>query len=312
MKKTRELIAENLRLVSAVVEVCDARIPVSSRNPVLSELTGGKPRILVLNKSDLADGAATDAWIASYGRGDAASRDDVSRAIAMNSVTGDGVKKLVAALKPKTAKPMRAMVVGVPNSGKSSLINRLTGHRSARTGDRPGITKGKQWLTLENGIRLLDTPGILWPKFEDPNVGLNLALCGSIRDEIMDVPDLALELIRSLENLYPGALAGRFGLGKDGRDARSDSEGKSGSEDCPNAEDKPSTKDWQGAEDEQGTEDWFDESAETDSALLLMEAIARSRGCILPGKRIDYERTGRMLLDEFRSGKLGRITLERA
>jgi ribosome biogenesis GTPase A len=215
----------------------------------------------------------------------------------MNSVTGDGVKKLLAVLagvagerqsghaeggargesgeahRPKASKPLRAMVVGVPNSGKSSLINRLTGRRSAQTGDRPGITKGKQWLTLENGVRLLDTPGILWPKFEDPNVGLNLAFCGSIRDEIMDVPDLALELIRSLESLYPGALARRFGLEKDVLGER--------------------------------------EGDEADLSLALMETIARGRGCILPGKRIDYERAGRMLLDEFRSGKLGRVTLER-
>jgi ribosome biogenesis GTPase A len=359
MKKTRELIAENLRLVSVVVEVCDARIPVSSRNPVLGELTGGKPRILVLNKSDLADGDATDAWIASYGRKDFAARDGVSRAIAMNSVTGDGMKKLLAALAgaaggrkagqsedaadgrgrgnaegdaggrrnahaggadappPKAAKPLRAMVVGVPNSGKSSLINRLTGRRSAQTGDRPGITKGKQWLTLANGVRLLDTPGILWPKFEDPNVGLNLAFCGSIRDEIMDVPGLALELIKSLENLYPGALARRFGIEKDGRSARPGAEGEPGSENGSGAEAWRDAAAGSGAADERdaadelGAEDWRDEGADTDPALLLMEAIARGRGCILPGKRIDYERAGRMLLDEVRAGKLGRITLER-
>jgi ribosome biogenesis GTPase A len=190
------------------------------------------------------------------------------------------------------------MVVGVPNSGKSSLINRLTGHRSARTGDRPGITKGKQWLTLANGIRLLDTPGILWPKFEDPNVGLNLALCGAIRDEIMDVPDLALELIRSLEHLYPGVLARRFGLGDSGSEA-----GGSG--------EPPHTEDERDAYDGAGAGAWRSEGCETDPALALMEAVARARGCILPGKRVDYERAGRMLLDEFRAGKLGRVTLER-
>jgi ribosome biogenesis GTPase A len=192
-------------------------------------------------------------------------------------VTGDGVKKLLSVLerigagknaRTGPARPLRIMIVGVPNSGKSSLINRLAGRKATQTGDRPGVTKGKQWLTLENGMQLLDTPGILWPRFEDPDVGLNLAFCGSIRDEIMDAPELALELIRALEKLYPGALAARYGLGE-----------STGSAD--------------------------------DDALAMMETIAAKRGCILPGKRVDYERAARMILGEFRAGKLGRITLEK-
>ncbi|MDR1496562.1 MAG: ribosome biogenesis GTPase YlqF, partial [Clostridiales Family XIII bacterium] len=192
MKKTRELIAANLRLVGAVVEVCDARIPVSSRNPIVDELIGRKPRVLVFNKADLADETATKEWLALYGSGRDTEKALASArgakaggrvfAVAMNSVTGDGIKKLLAALErtgiargdhsPKEgATPKgspRFMVVGVPNSGKSSLINRLTGRKATRTGDRPGVTRGKQWLTLAGGMQLLDTPGILWPKFEDP------------------------------------------------------------------------------------------------------------------------------------------------
>jgi ribosome biogenesis GTPase A len=275
MKKTRELIAANLRLVGAVVEVCDARIPVSSRNPIIDDLVGAKPRMLVLNKADLADPAATKEWLASF-----------RSAVAMNSTTGDGLKKLLAGLDRIAAArtgnaataPLRVMVVGVPNSGKSSLINRLTRRRAAQTGDRPGVTRGKQWLTLENGMQLLDTPGILWPKFEDPRVGLNLAFCGSIRDEIMDVPDLALELIRALSELYPDALAERYGISVDQR-VIPDSDTESNPEPAP--------------------------------AIAAFDVIARARGCILPGRRIDYERAGRMILDEFRAGKLGRITLER-
>jgi ribosome biogenesis GTPase A len=296
MKKTRELIAANLKLVGAVVEVCDARIPVSSRNPIMDELTAGKPRVLALNKSDLADERATKDWITFYrsegGRSEAgaATGGRPAAVITLNSMTGEGVKQLFTILDKLAAKStkqgsMRIMVVGVPNSGKSSLINRLTGRRAAQTGDRPGITRGKQWLTLENGMQLLDTPGILWPKFEDPKVGLDLAFCGSIRDEIMNVPDLALELLKILAADYAGLLCERYGLDE--------------------------------VTAETG-ETWDSDEAAAmagglspEIALAMMEAIAMKRGCILPGKRIDYERTGRMILDEFRGGKLGRITLER-
>ena len=160
-------------------------------------------------------------------------------------------------------KPFRLMIVGVPNVGKSSLINRMTGKKSAQTGDRPGVTKGKQWLKLKNNMQLLDTPGILWPKFEDPKVGLDLAFCGCIKDEVLDVPTLAMELIGVLAENYPQMLKERYKL---------------------------------------------EETAET--PLENMESIAVKRGCILPGKRIDYERIGRIVLDEFRGGKIGRITLE--
>ena len=265
MKKTRELIQQNLKMVDAVVEVIDARIPVTSRNPIIDELVRGKPRIIVLNKSDLADENASRAWTEAL-------RTDGSRTLAMNCMSGGGVKELFRLLERMESeknrdramqKAYRLMIVGVPNVGKSSLINRMTGKKSAQTGDRPGVTKGKQWLKLQNGMQLLDTPGILWPKFEDPKAGMILAFCGSIKDEILDIPTLGMELISVLAENYPQLLAERYKL---------------------------------------------DGIAET--PLENMENMALKRGCILPGKRIDYERIGKLVLDEFRSGKIGRITLE--
>lgn len=266
MKKTRELIEANLKIVDLVIEVVDARIPASSRNPIIDQLVSGKQRIIALNKSDLSDAKANEEWTELF-------KKDGNLVVQMNCMKGQGVNQLFRLLeqlqKKKNEdralkKPLRMMIVGVPNVGKSSLINRMTGKKSAKTGDRPGVTKGKQWLTLANGMQLLDTPGILWPKFEDPKVGLNLAFCGSIKDEILDVATLALELIKTLQVQYPQLLTDRYKL--------------DGLEEAP---------------------------------LENMEAIAAKRGFILPGKRIDYERCGRTVLDEFRSGAIGNITLEK-
>ena len=265
MKKTRELIRDNLKMVDAVVEVTDARIPMSSRNPLIDEILGNKPRIIALNKSDLADEAASKSWSSHFS-------ELGFQTVIMNAERGSGIKELLRLLesmeKAKNAgsavkRPFRLMIVGVPNVGKSSLINRMTGRKSAKTGDKPGVTKGKQWIRLTNGMQLLDTPGILWPKFEDPKAGMNLAFCGSIKDEIMDLPTLGMELIGYLGEHYPQMLMDRYKL---------------------------------------------DQIEET--PLGTMEAMAMKRGCILPGKRIDYERIGRLVLDEFRAGKIGRITLE--
>ena len=266
MKKTRELIAENLKMVDIVIEVIDARIPVSSRNPIIDELVKSKRRLIILNKSDLSDPKANEAWAETF-------KKQGNLVLTMNCMTGIGVGqlyKLLSRLQDEKnegqlrKKSLRMMIVGVPNVGKSSLINRMTGKKSAKTGDRPGVTKGKQWLGLENGMQLLDTPGILWPKFEDPQVGLNLAFCGSIKDEILDTASLALELIKVLQRDYPQLLRERYKLDElDG------------------------------------------------DTLVNMEAIAAKRGFILPGKRIDYERCARTLLDEFRGGKIGNITLEK-
>ena len=266
MKKTRELISENLKLVDMVIEVIDARIPISSRNPVIDEIVGQKPRIILLNKSDLADASQNKAWSEHF-------EAQGFYGMTMNCMSGSGVKELFKLLeKQKTAKnrdqirnkPFRLMIVGVPNVGKSSLINRMTGKKSTKTGDKPGVTKGKQWLTLSNGMQLLDTPGILWPKFEDPKAGLDLAFCGSIKDEILDTASLALELIKVLQAEYPQQLVARYKI-----------------------------------------------DGVCEEALDTMGKIAIRRGWILSGKRIDYERCGRTLLDEFRAGLIGRITLEK-
>ena len=258
MKKTREMIQQNLKMVDLVIEVVDARIPVSSRNPIIDDIVSGKKRIIILNKSDLSDKKANDAWAEHF-------KKDGNLVVTMNCMTGGGVNQLLKVLEKEqdkknaekaVKKPLRMMIVGVPNVGKSSLINRLTGKRSAQVGDRPGVTRGKQWLTLKNGMQLLDTPGILWPKFEDPKTGINLAYCGSIKDEIMDIATLAMELIGVLAADYPELLMERYKL---------------------------------------------DEILEM--PLDNMEAIAMKRGFILPGKRIDYERCAKTVLDEFRSGK---------
>ena len=287
MKKTRELIQNNLKMVDAVIEVIDARIPVSSRNPIIDDLVSAKPRIIAINKSDLADDEANRLWKQKLTSAENPGQAR-TQAVVVNSMTGEGRGQLFAMLEKiadartgsSAIKPCRLMIVGVPNCGKSSLINRLTGHKSAKTGDRPGVTKGKQWLTLENGMQLLDTPGILWPKFEDPNVGMNLAFCGSIKDEILDVPTLALELTKVLTKRYPELLRERYKL----------------EELLGEGEESPETG--------------YPIETETDAALANMHQMALKRGCILPGKRIDYERMGRLLLDEFRSAKIGRITLE--
>ncbi|MBR5315474.1 MAG: ribosome biogenesis GTPase YlqF, partial [Firmicutes bacterium] len=266
MKKTRELIEANLKMVDLVIEVVDARIPSSSRNPIIDQLVAGKKRVIILNKSDLSDPKANEQWTEYF-------KKDGNIVLQMNCMRGQGVPQLFKLLEKlqneknegrAVKKPLRMMIVGVPNVGKSSLINRMTGKKSAKTGDRPGVTKGKQWLSLQNGMQLLDTPGILWPKFEDPKVGLNLAFCGSIKDEILDVASLALELIGVLQESYPELLMSRYKL---------------------------------------------DELVEM--PLENMEAIAQKRGFILPGKRIDYERCGKTVLDEFRGGVIGNITLEK-
>lgn len=263
MKKTRTLITENCKAVDVVVEVIDARIPVSSRNPILRELAGNKPRIILLNKKDLAHLGESQRWLDKL-------KVEGNQALLINANSGEGVKdffRLLEKMKDdregrRANIPFRIMVVGIPNVGKSSLINRMTGKKSTQIGDRPGVTKGKQWLTLPKAMQLLDTPGILWPKFEDPELGLHLAFCGAIKDEILDTPELALRLINTLREECPELLLARYKLDELGE--------------------KP------------------------------MEAIGAKRGFLLKGGVVDYERTARTVLDEFRSGQMGAITLERA
>lgn len=267
MKKTREMIQSNLKLIDIIIEILDARIPNSSKNPIINEITANKKRIILLNKADLADKRETSEWIRLFEK-------EGYKAIEINALNGRGIDKLYKILnefqaerdeEKRNSRPLRIMILGVPNVGKSSLINRLSGRKSTKTGNKPGITKGKQWITLENGMQLLDTPGILWPKFEEPEVGLNLAFAGSIKDEILEIQDIGLELIGFLADNYPEEFMNRYKL-----------------------------------------------SDLSDDKLTNMEALALKRGFILPGKRIDYERTARTVIDEFRAGKIGKITLEKA
>ncbi len=295
MKKTRELIEKNLKMVDAVIEVVDARIPISSRNPIIDELVRSKSRVIVLNKCDLADERANSKWVETL------HKNSRAHVVTTNSMTGSGVRELFRVLERMQEernrekdeyraeqglegnamkKAFRLMIVGVPNVGKSSLINRMAGSKSTKTGDQPGVTRGKQWLKVENGMQLLDTPGILWPKFEDPRAGTNLAFCGSIKDEILDIPTLAMKLIGVLTVHYPDLLKKRYKIDKL----------------FSFGDDSPETG--------------MPVESDEDMALANMYLLAKKRGCIMGGGRIDYERTGKLILDEFRGGKIGRITLE--
>lgn len=269
MKKTKDLMKANLKLVDVVVELLDSRIPYSSKNPDIDTLMAGKPRVVLLNKSDISDRAKLNKWINYY-------KEQGIKAIPIDAMKGTGVNRIVDecknavkdkmdSLKEKGRKEraIRIMIVGVPNVGKSSLINKLTGRRSTQTGDRPGVTKGKQWVKLRGNLELLDTPGILWPKFEDQDVALNLAFTRAIKDEILDVETLALRLIEKLMVIEPEKLAARYKL------------------------------------DELG-----------ESGIETMNMIAQKRGFITGRKEIDYTRTATTVLNEFRTGKLGNITLE--
>ncbi|GIM27823.1 ribosome biogenesis GTPase A [Clostridium polyendosporum] len=269
MVKTKRQIKENLKLVDAVIEIRDARIPYSSANPDVEELCKGKPRLILLNKSDLTDSRVTKDWIRHL------SKEDV-RAIEVNCLKGEGIKNikpiLMELLKEKhdrlKSKGLvkiitRVMVVGIPNVGKSTFINRMAKNNIAKTGDRPGVTKSKQWIKTSIGIELMDTPGILWPKFEDEEVALSLAFTGAIKDEIMDIEELALKLVDRLQTLHPELLKARYKI-----------------------------------------EELSEEPLET------LNSIARKRGAIVSGGEIDYNRIAVIILDEFRGGKIGKISLE--
>ena len=270
MTKTRRMIGENLKYVDVVAEVIDARIPIASRNPDLDELVGGKPRVVILNRADQADPAASKVWGAYF-------RAQGISVLECDARSGAGVKQfspvMRAALKEQIARwkekgqvgrPVRVMVVGVPNVGKSTFINKVARRKSAKAQDRPGVTRGKQWVAVDAGLDLLDTPGILWPKFEDQEVGRCLAYTGAIKDDIMDVEELGCTLMEELSARYPQALAERYKLTPE-----------------------PDTPGWE-----------------------LLEAAGRKRGFLISGGEVDLERMARVLLDEFRGGKLGRFTLE--
>ena len=270
MAKTRREIEENLRLVDVVIEMRDARIIRSSRNPDVEDICGVKPRIILLNKSDLAEENITALWIKYL------SVDNI-RVLPVNCHTGQGLKNIKTEMnrllkekhdrmKKKGISKItdRAMVIGVPNVGKSSLINKLAKNKIAKVGDRPGVTKSKQWIKTKLGIELMDTPGILWPKLESRETRLNLAYTGAIKDEIVDMEELALNLVKFLKKYYPDRLEKRYKLDK--------------------LSENPADN---------------------------IENIARKRGAIISGGRVDYNRVSVLILDEFRGGKLGSISLER-
>ena len=279
MTKTRRMIQADLKLVDLVAEVIDARIPISSRNPDIDELVGDKPRLIILNRADQADPEQTRAWTRWFkARGCAVLETDSKTGGGVNqfsAVIKDALKEQIARWREKgqVGRPVRVMVVGGPNVGKSTFINKVARRKSAKAGDRPGVTRGKQWVAVDAGLDLLDTPGILWPKFEDQTVGRNLAFTGAIKDEVMDAETLACYLMETLAERYPQALLERYKL-----------------ELPPRAQD----------EETGGLSYGYD----------LLERAARKRGFLISGGEPDTERMAKVLLDEFRAGRLGRFTLE--
>ncbi len=286
MTKARRAMQEDMKLIDLLIEMVDARVPAASRNPDIDDLGRNRARLIILNKADLASGSGNDAWERWFSaRG--------FKVIRADSRSSSQLKKVNAAIsdvcREKTerdrkrgivSRPVRAMVVGIPNVGKSTFINSFAGRASAKTGNRPGVTKGNQWIRLNRSLELLDTPGLLWPKFDDPQVGLHLALIGSISEQVLNKEELALELIRFLAVQYPENLRDRYGLGEAGAG---------------------------------GTCGMADEDAARDDgggAFRILEQIARARACLLKGGACDHERAAGLLLDDFRSGRLGRITLE--
>ncbi|MDY5987282.1 ribosome biogenesis GTPase YlqF [Sporofaciens sp. SGI.106] len=268
MTKAKRMMQENIKLIDLVIELVDARIPMSSRNPDIDELGRNKSRLILLNKADLAEDKWNDEWIAYF-------KEKGFSCVKVNSKKGGGVKSIQSviqeACKEKMERdrkrgilnrPVRAMVVGIPNVGKSTFINALAGKACAKTGNKPGVTKGKQWIRLNKNVELLDTPGILWPKFEDQSVGLKLAFIGSIKDEILNVEELAADFITFAKNSYPGVLADKYDI------------------------------------------------EEAGDSYECLKAIAESRHCLVRGNELDTEKAAALLLDDFRNGRLGRLTLE--
>ena len=269
MTKTRRQMEADLKLVDAVCEIGDARIPVASGNPDIDSICGSKPRIVILNRMDLADPAATKAWVNYFrGKGIAAVPTDCKSRKGISDFT-PAVRSVLAEKIQRNAakgmnKPLRVMVVGIPNVGKSTLINQISGRKGAKAENRPGVTRGKQWVTVDAGLLLLDTPGILWPKFDDPDVGMMLAYTGAVKEDILDIEELAVFFMQLMWKRYPEAIKARYGI------------------DMP--------------EDATGYE--------------LLEAAGKKRGFLLARGEINTERMAKVLLDEYRSGKLGRITFE--
>lgn len=269
MKKTKESIRNSLAMVDIVYELIDARIPYSSRNPEIDNIIGEKPRLLIMSKKDLADGNGNGLWKAHFGK-------QGIPVVNVDSLSNEGMKDIInmsyeltaekrKALEKKGIKnrPIRAIIIGIPNVGKSTLINSLSKRKGTKVGNKPGVTRANQWIKIKGDLELLDTPGILWPKFEEKDVGLNLAFTGAIKDELLDIETLALELIKKLNSISTDILANRYGISVEGK-----------------------------------------------SPYEIMGEIGYKRGCVIKGGEIDFLKVSNILLDEFRKGQLGRITLE--
>ena len=270
MTKAKRMMQENIKVIDLIIELLDARVPLSSRNPDIDELGKNKARLILLNKADLAEEKQNDAWMEYF-------KEKGFAVVKVNSKKGGGIKSIQGviqeACKEKIERdrkrgilnrPVRAMVVGIPNVGKSTFINSLAGKACAKTGNKPGVTQGKQWIRLNTNVELLDTPGILWPKFEDQTVGLHLAFIGSIKDEILNTEELAAELIGLLLKYYPGILEEKYSI------------------------------------------------EEVEDTYQCLAKIAESRHCLSKGNELDTEKAAILLMDDFRNGRLGRLTLERA
>ncbi|WP_010501085.1 ribosome biogenesis GTPase YlqF [Paenibacillus elgii] len=275
MTRARRQIQEKLKLIDMAIELLDARVPLSSRNPMIDEILQNKPRLVLLNKHDLADPEVTRRWIEFFA-------EQGLKAIPIDSVGGNPVKEIMQRSKELLSekiqaqlrkgmnpRAIRALIVGIPNVGKSTLINRMAGRKIAATGDKPGVTKGQQWIKVGTEMELLDTPGILWPKFEDQSVGLRLAATGAIKEEILHVEEVALFAMRYLTEHYAQSVKERFGVNEIPQDP-----------------------------------------ADTDAIVALMEAVGRKRGALMSGGRVDLEKASLAILRELRAGKLGRISLE--
>ena len=283
MAKTKRQIIEDLKLIDIVVEILDARIPISSRNPDIEQYIKSKKRLVVLNKFDLADAAENQKWVKFY-------ENQGIEAVLVNSNSGDGIDNAIKKIekinkdnqkkfenKGRIGKAIRVMVLGIPNVGKSSFINRVTKKNSATVGNKPGVTRQKQWIRINNNIELLDTPGVLWPKFDNEDIALNLAYTGTIKDNILPIIEIGYNLLKLLIKEYPEKIIERYKLGK---------------EEIKNV--------------------LSSDAEENEKILEIMHMIGRKRGTLISGGNIDEEKVARIILEEFRSGKIDKITLEKA